>query len=365
MRVCIVSEHQPTTARIRQILVQEGQDCLGSAFSFSMINQLANHDPELVVVVMSSERTLDVVGELRTLLPAKVLVVGPANDSKLVLRTLRAGADDYVDVSDLEIELEAALGRLTASMSTPTSGGQTIALLAPSGGSGSSTLAVNMATVLAKEHKRAMLFDLKLETGDLAALLDLNPTHTLADLCQNSERMDQIMFERSLTRHASGVHLLAPPRMLQDIAYVTPEGILKALNLARTLFPYVILDMDHTFREEQMQVLRQSAVILLIFRLDFSSLRNTQRALDYLTLKGISRDRVRLVVNRYGQAKEVPAAKAEEVLEAKILHFIPDDPKTINRSNNNGIPAVLEFSSTKVCRSIIGLTASVNGRHQE
>jgi pilus assembly protein CpaE len=248
-------------------------------------------------------------------------------------------------------------------MATSNNAGRTIALLAPSGGSGSSTLAVNMATILAKEHKRAMLFDLKLETGDLAALLDLKPTHTLADLCQNAERMDQIMFERSLVRHASGVHLLAPPRMLPDIAYVTPEGILKALALARNLFPYVVVDLDHTFREEQMQVLRQSDVILLVFRLDFSSLRNTQRTLDYLAQKGIAKDRLRLVVNRYGQPKEVPAAKAEEVLEAKILHFIPDDPKTINRCNNNGIPAVLEFSSSRVCRSIIGLTASVNGRH--
>jgi len=365
MRVCIASEQEATSGKISQILLGEGQDV--EVLPFAAIHQLARNGAEVVVVVLSGtlERALSVLDEARRLTQAKIIAVGPATDSKLVLRTLRAGADDYVDVAELDTELGAALRRLIASPESPKGSGRTISLLAPSGGSGSSTLAVNIATLLAKEHKRALLFDLKLETGDLAALLDLKPTHTLADLCQNATRMDQIMLERSLVRHSSGVHLLAPPRMLPDIAYVTSEGILKALALARSLFPYVVLDLDHTFREEQMQVLRHSDVILLVFRLDFSSLRNTQRTLDYLTHKGIARDRIHLIVNRYGQPKEVPAAKAEEVLEAKIFHYIPDDPKTINRANNNGIPAVLEYSSTRVCKSMIGLAASVNGRHQE
>jgi pilus assembly protein CpaE len=368
MRVCIVSEQEATSDSVRQILEREGQECpITQALSFAAINQLPRQNPDVVVLVLSGhvERALSTLSDIRLLTQAKLIAVGPATDSKLILKTLRAGADDYVDVADLETELEAVLHKLTVGSEAAVTSGRVISVLAPSGGSGSSTLAVNMATVLAKEHKRSLLFDLKLETGDLAALLDLKPTHTLADLCQNSTRMDQIMLERSLVRHTSGVHLLAPPRMLADVGYVTPDGVLKALALARSLFSYVILDLDHTFREEQMQVLRQSNVILLVFRLDFSSLRNTQRTLDYLTHKGIPRDRIHLVVNRYGQPKEVPAAKAEEVLEAKISHYIPDDPKTINRANNNGVPAVLEFASAKVCKSIMSLAASVNGRHQE
>ena len=84
--------------------------------------------------------------------------------------------------------LAAALGRVRRVAGRPAEPARTIAVLAPSGGSGSSTLAVNVATVLAKEHKTALLIDLKLQAGDLAALLDLKPTHTLADLCQNVAR---------------------------------------------------------------------------------------------------------------------------------------------------------------------------------
>ena len=240
--------------------------------------------------------------------------------------------------------------------------GRAIAVLAPSGGSGSSTLAANVATVMAQHHQSAVLLDLKLEAGDLAALLDLRPAHTLADLCLNAARMDRVMFERSLVKHPSGVHLLAPPRTFADVEHVTPEGVRQALALARALFPYVVADLDHSFRGEQTQVLRQADLVLLVLRLDFTSLRNARRALDFLTQLGIGADRVRVVVNRYGQPKELPAAKAEEALGLKVFHYVPDDARTVNRANNNGVPVVLESPSAKVSRSVAQLALSINGR---
>ena len=283
----------------------------------------------------------------------------------MVLRTLRAGASDYVDDGELEVELRSALGRLRTDVSAQAEPARTIAVLAPSGGSGSSTLAVNVATHLAKEHQTALLLDLKLQAGDLTALLDLKPTHTLADLCQNAAHMDRTMLERSLVRHGSGVHLLASPRTFGDVALVSPDGVRQALNLGRMLFPYVVIDLDHSFGPEQVQALRLADVVLLVLRLDFTCLRNTQRTLDHLEQLGVARDRVRVVVNRYGQAKEVPAAKAEEALGVKIFHYVPDDPKTVNRANNNGVPVLLESPSAKVSRSLAKLAHSVNGRHQK
>src|SRR5439155_19691086 len=115
-----------------------------------------------------------------------------------------------------------------------------------------------------------------------------------------------------LVRHASGVSLLAPPRTFADAIHATSEGIRQTLALARYLFPYVVIDLDHSFREEQVQALRQADTILLVLRLEFTCLRNMRRVLDYLRQLGLNLERMRLVVNRYGQAEEVPAATAEE-----------------------------------------------------
>jgi pilus assembly protein CpaE len=240
--------------------------------------------------------------------------------------------------------------------------GRVISVLSPSGGSGSSTLAVNLATALAREQKSCILIDLNLGSGDLASLLDLKPAHTLADLCRISSRMDRAIFERSLVRHDCGVALLSPSRSFADISQVTTQGVCDTLILARNLSPYVVVDLDDSFHSEQTQTLRHSDVILLVLRLDFTSLRNTRRTLDHLEQLQVSRQRVQLVVNRYGQPQELPSAKAEEALGMKITHFIPDDPKTINRANNNGIPAVIESPSAKVSKSVYQLAASLNGQ---
>src|SRR5438093_5468631 len=116
----------------------------------------------------------------------------------------------------------------------------------------------------------------------MASLHYLKPTYTLADVCQNITRLDPLMFEGSLVRHSSGVHLLVPPRQITDIKYITPEGVRRALTLARAAFPYVVVDLDHSFREEQVQVLQQADLILLVLRLDFTSLRNARRTLEHL-----------------------------------------------------------------------------------
>jgi pilus assembly protein CpaE len=290
------------------------------------------------------------------------LTLGPA-ESKLILQALREGADLYLDEAEIESELLAALARFPVEPGSQAEPGRLICLLAPSGGSGSSTLAVNVATLLAKEHKTCALLDLKLAGGDLAALLDLKPSHTLADLCKNAARMDRVMLERSLVRHPSGVQLLAPPQNFADIQYVSPEGVRQAMSLARAAFPYVVADLDHSFHEEQTQVLRLADVILLVLRLEIPSLVNVRRSLDHLERLGVNKDRVRLVANRYGQAKELPAAKAEKALGAKIFHYVPDDPKTINRATNSGIPAVIDAPSARISRSIAQLAVSINGHH--
>jgi pilus assembly protein CpaE len=367
MQAYIVSNLSTATNSIREVLVREGHDCPANHLLSleDAANRLAQSSPEMILVVLSpdADAALAALTQFHHVCKAPILAIGPASDSRLVLRTLRNGAADFIDEGDLESDLPAALHRLHDSQSDQAAPARTIAVLSPSGGCGSSTIAVNIATVLAKEHKSALLMDLKLQAGDLVALLDLLPTHTLAELCQHASRMDRVMLERSLVKHSSGVSLLAPPRSYADASFVTAEGIRQTLSLARNLFPYVIMDLDHSFREEQIQAIRQSDIVLVVLRLDFTCLRNTRRTLDYLRELGVNRERVRVVVNRHGQAQEVPAAKAEEALGMKIFHFIPDDPKTINRANNNGVPVVLESPWAKVSKSVSKLAASVNGRH--
>jgi len=367
MSVFILSDHESLTARIQEIFSFAGHPCpLSNILSIDDGVKRLGGEPEinlvLVVLPPDVEHAVIFLPTLSRLAARKIIAIGPADDAKLVLRCLRAGAADYIDTTELEVDLLAAIERLNAAENVAHDPGKLITVLSPNGGGGSSTLAVNIAASLASQHKRAGLIDLKLESGDLAALLDLKPTFTIADLCQNSARLDHVMFERSLVTHESGIHLLAPPLELADVRHVHAETVSLAVTLARSSFPYVVVDLDHSFHEEQLVVLRQSEIVLLVFRLDFISLRNARRTLEYFEHLGIPRDKVRLIANRYGQAQEVPYGKAEEALGMKIAHAVPDDPKAVNRANNHGVPIIVSAPSSKVAKTISQIAASVNGQ---
>jgi pilus assembly protein CpaE len=368
MQVILSGDHETIVAEVRRVVLREGLECpAGHVIPLdTMLEGIAKVHPDLLLLVLSPDpdRALSVLADAKDTSRGRVVVVGPSVDPKLVVQALRGGADDYVDEDDIEADLLVALGRLKRElMAQSGEEGRIIAVLAPSGGSGSSTLAVNIAATLAKEHKSTVLMDLKLEAGDLSALLDLKPTHTIADICQNVARLDRVMFERSLTRHTSGVHLLASPLQFTDVQFVSAEGVRKSLGMAKLMFPYIVVDLDHSFRAEQVETLRLAHQLLLVLRLDFASLRSARRTLDYLEKLNIGRERIQLVVNRYGQPKEVPFGKAEEALGLKIAHYIPDDPRTVNRANNDGVPVVIESPSAKVSKSLMRLAASVNGKH--
>jgi pilus assembly protein CpaE len=321
--------------------------------TYSNYERMVMQDPPpMVAVVLASDpdRGLEVVRQLRRMMSGTILAVGAA-DSKLILRALHEGAVHYLDAQDLETGVLALASRRREKEETGTVQGRLIALLGSCGGCGASTLAVNLSAVLAKDAGCALI-DLKAGRGDLSPLLDLRPTFTLAHLCENATRLDRAMFEKLLVQHTSGIHLLAAPRRFGDSRRVTAAGVAQAVRMARSLFPTVVVDLEDCYHEEQTQTLKQVQDLLLICRLEFTSLRNARRIQDYLVENDIFRGKVHFVINRFGQPGELPVDEAQEALGATLTQFIPDDPRTVNSANNIGVPAVLRYPTSKVVQSI-------------
>jgi pilus assembly protein CpaE len=321
---------------------------------------------DLAMLVLSAdvENGLELLRRLRTAVTGHVLAVGHAGDAKVILRALQNGADHFLDQDDLETGFESGMGRLRIKHDNGAPAGRLVAVLSASGGTGASTLAANIAAVFAKDDNKSALIDLKPGRGDLAALLDLKPQFTVADLCSNAQRLDRTMFEKMLVRHASGVHLLGSPQMFQDIRRVTPAGVAAGLRLAKMFFPFVVVDVEDCFHEEQIVALRQANSILLVTRLDFTSLRSSRRILEHVQELDLPAAKVRIVISRFGQANELPVDEVENALGQKLTQFIPEDAKTVNGANNIGIPVVTHAPNTRVAQAMIGVARSCLDRRR-
>ncbi len=362
MRVCVIADQEPLGARIRKALIDAGQECppnhvvgVHEAESY-----LIHSRPDLVVATTGQnvESAVDTLTRLRDLIPGYLLAVGPISEPKQVLRILRGGASDYVDEAEVESELAASLLRLRFGRVERSAPGRFLAVLSPSGGSGSSLVAVNLAAALAKKNERSLLIDLKSRCGDLAAMLDLKPSYTMQDLCRLADRIDRVLFEQSLCKHTSGISLLAAPRSFD--ASFSAEALTKVIELGRALFPRVVADIDPALSSESLEVVRLADTILMVMRLEFNSLRNAKAMIDHMERRDVDMKRLVIIGNRLGQSREIPSWKIEEALALKFFALIPDDPKAALASQNNGVPVLKEYPSSRLAKALVSLASTLD-----
>lgn len=368
MQCLIASDNPAAAAKLRHALVHLGRSCpITNVVPLDRARHellSPSRDFGLVLLVLPEDDIGgdELVRKIRNATTARLVVVGNANDSGRILSAVHAGADDYLDeAADIGRQLADFLRRVESVPAGGDSEGRLTMVARASGGCGGSLVAINLAVSIAQRNGSCGLLDFVLRQGDLAALLNLKPRHTLADLCRSIDKLDRKMFENSLGRHESGVHLLAAPVKVSEIEHVTAEGVARLVRMARAAFSDVVVDADHVFQSSGRQLIEGSTRLVLVMRLDFTSLRNASRLLDHWRQLQVPTDKVVLVANRAGQSRELPAEKAEAVLGMNFAHLVPDDPKTVNLSVNCGMPAVLESPRSKLAGAFRDLARDIAG----
>ncbi|HVX16057.1 MAG TPA: hypothetical protein VHC22_33035 [Pirellulales bacterium] len=352
--VLVVSDNQIVAARLRTALLRLGLDCPHSKIVSpeTALKVVAESTPDLLFVAMAdAARVEKAVGQLRTAAPSTIVAVGvPASPSE-VLAAIRAGADDYLsDSDDLTGELEGLVERLRSKPTPEGTSAFTIAVGSAVGGSGGSTVAANLAAEIAKRHERCLLLDLRGPVSDQTLLFNLEPRHSLIELCQHGLELDDATFAQLLVRHDCGVELLPAYGTSGDERRPPVDLLPRIVQLAQSRSPYVVVDHDVNENDAHLRIAQASNVIALVTRLDVVALLKTKQAVNHLTSAGILDEQIVLIANRCGQPSEISIKLAEKSIERRIEHRLPDDAKTVNACVNVGRPAVLEMPSAKVSK---------------
>ncbi|HWB12201.1 MAG TPA: hypothetical protein VG826_23440 [Pirellulales bacterium] len=350
----VVSDLQLVATRIRAALLQAGLDCPHSSLVSleTAVEAVLDSSPDVVLVAMSDRPYLEkALSELRPVVTSTIVAVGAPSSTKDVLAAVRAGADDYLNESeDFSNELHELLQRLRSKRSQRTSFGYTVAISAAVGGSGASTVAANLAVEIAQRHARCTLLDLRTPQGDQSLLLNLEPRHSLVELCQHGLELDDATFAQLVAPHECGVELLSAFGAADDGQRPPADLLLRLVELAQARSPYVVIDLD--LNEYDLGIAQMSHVIGLVTRLDVVALLKTKQAVNHLTKEGIRDEQIVLVANRCGQPSEISIKLAEKSIGRRIDHRLPDDVKNVNASLNIGRPVVIEAPSSKVSKGL-------------
>jgi len=372
LRLAIVDPNDSQREALKSMLL--GMDtiwleaeCSRYEFFADVVAQ-TNPDIGLVAIDADPQKALELVGRLATAsADCAVLVVSSSNDGNLILQALRAGAKEFL-TQPLRLEdLLAALGRIGERRfgrgDNRPRGSQLIAVAGAIGGVGTTSLAINLGCILARDPQNSVaLVDLDLCLGDADVFLDTIPDYTLVDVAQNVTRLDFALLKRSLTKHSSGLYLLPRPVQLEDIALITPDDLQRVIGLLKATFTHLVLDLSKGYTAIDLIALEMANQILLMTQLDLPCLRNVVRLMMSLgNMNGLA-DKVKIVVNRVGLDNgQITLKKAEETIGKKIFWQLPNDYRTMIEARNNGVPLMESAPKAAITQSLIALTKALSG----
>src|SRR5262249_15952919 len=143
------------------------------------------------------------------------------------------------------------------------------------------------------------------------------------------------------------------------------EHLHRLINMMRASFTHQILDLSKSFSSVDVAALRLADVILLVAQLELSSLRNVVRMLLTLDADDTLGPKVKVVLNRVGGECDISLKKAEETIGKPIYWQLPNDPRSMMESRNQGIPLLTYAPRSKLHQSLQALALSLCGKDTE
>jgi len=259
-------------------------------------------------------------------------------------------------------QLTSAFKRVAQTTAKDSNRGHFISVIGTVGGSGSTTIATNLACELACLQKDSTaLVDLDVTSGDIPILLDISPQFGLSDLCHGSDQIDWEMIERAVVKHRTGLCVLTDPAKAVDVPDITIESVAAVVNILTNRFQYVICDGISRNEASHRDFLQMTDTILLVVQLVINSIHNARRFLHKLKAKGFDPDRVKLIANRCGGGPGLICKEdAEETLEQKILWTISSDWEHVSQAASVGQPLCLSSPNSMVRKSIRDIALQIH-----
>lgn len=283
-----------------------------------------------------------------------IFAVGTLDQPQVIVNAMRAGAREFLQrpptTSDV---LEAFVRVSSAQRRTRAEGvrGKVFSVMNAKGGNGATTVAVNLALALQSAHGQTALIDVA-PLGHAALHMNLKPVFTVADAIRNVDRLDASLLESFMTRHSGGLQLLAGTNVPAAIDPATAEFV-KLFDMLVSHYRYVVVDASSRFDPASRLIANLCETVLLVACTDVASLWSAARVQQYLGETG-SRERVRLILNRFRKVAGFSEADAEAAVGAKLLWRVPNQYFAISTAIDRGTP-VMDQRSSEIARCFAGL----------
>ncbi len=389
IRVLIVDDVADTRENVRKLLQFEPDvEVVGVAKSGKEgIEFSKEFDPDVILMDINMP-DIDGISATETIIRERshvqVVILSVQGDPNYMRRAMLAGARDFLTKPPMADELISAIRRagemswqerskaaqvnvMPSSVGTVSlsgmgslSKGKVITVYSPKGGTGCTTVAVNLALTLHNDDTQVALVDGNLQYGDVAVFMNEQGKNTVLDLAMRANELDPDVVNDVMTKHAtSGLHILAAPSRPEQAEQVSADQFVQVIDYLRQLYAYVIIDTTPMLTDITLGSIEESDLIVLIATQDIPSIKNARLFLDLLLSLGVGRERVLFILNKMDKRIAITPERVGSNLKQSVSTTIPLDEKAVIPAVNRGVPFILDNRNMPAARGILALAEEV------
>lgn len=314
--------------------------------SLSMLPEVLEHDKPHVLFLelpMTHNGEMDKIEEAMHKYPGvHMVLVSPDRSVDFLMRAMRAGVREVLPTPLAMDSFRGSINHARSSQVLPdyrAGVGRVLGMIAAKGGCGSTFLATNLAFALSRLGKRVVVLDLNLYFGDAAIFLgDSVSKTTIVDLARQSQDLDLAMFEASMAKVSERLHLLVAPETPVNLNVVSPVAIQKIIDVARSNYDFVVLDMCAMLDSTAVKALDMCETVNLVLQLNLPDLRAAKRMVRVFRDLGYDNDKIHIMINRFVKGGDITRADVEKATLLKVSRVFPNSYVPVTASINQGIP---------------------------
>jgi pilus assembly protein CpaE len=235
-------------------------------------------------------------------------------------------------------------------------GGKILLVYSPKGGTGCSTVAVNLAIALQQTtSQKVALVDASLQFGDVSVLLHLQSRASVADAAKQIKDLDADLLAAMLSPHQSGIQVMAAPPVPEAAETIDIDDIKTILRLLRQEFDYVLVDTWSYLDDVVLAIMDLSDRVLLVMAPEIPSIKSAKQFFEVAEALEFPLDQIDLVLNKVLPRDGIRAEQLENHINHKLLTQIDYDPKSIRQTTNQGLPLMMSEPNHPLAQQLLGL----------
>jgi pilus assembly protein CpaE len=321
-----------------RLAVESGLDQNESTDADALLDRIERHQVDVVLVetgriAMPFE---EFVRRLKnTASQPAIFVLNPEASPELILEALRAGANEYL-YPPLAETLRDALQKLSSQRSKGASDasnalGKLFGFISARGGCGASTIAVHVATDLARQvgtgprGEATLLADFDFEAGLTRFLLKSKTTYSVQDAVANLRRIDSSLWKALVSTHADKLDMIPSPDELAAKRAPEREETLHLLRFIRSTYPAAIIDFGRSVNVSALDGLPEMDLLHVVTTPEPAAVTRAARAVHDAEARGFAPARIKVVLNRAVVSGKVSYSAAEKTLGRPFDVMLRDD----------------------------------------